>query len=315
MNIVQYLTPVNLATEEAHFIASDTYNPILQYAWDADEQVRWRRKQTHLKPLLDSLQEKDYGKAMVHAEREFETEINQTTLFAAHQHLSGHVQQIPQPSIEEIVLVFEQAFRQLGLEEYSIEVSDDRGFNFRPQCAQKNLKMSAHAQLGFLSLAGEVRHELVHIIRYENAVANSIKRSQRYLPTEEGLATFCQDYSDGIQQGSLFQHAAEYAVTEVLRTQSFREGFNFLRDLGFSEKVAWQRAIRHKFGWQDTAQPGDIMKPSMYFHHSERIKRLSLAERYRLFVGKIALDELDAYPEYRGRVPLAALQSFYQFAE
>ena len=83
-------------------------------------------------------------------------------------------------------------------------------------------------------------------------------------------------------------------------------------ELGFSKELAWQRSVRHKFGFTDTKKPGDIMKPAMYFYHEQKIKALTDDERWRLFMGKIRIEELKDYPEYKGIVPLLKLKEFYQ---
>ena len=75
-------------------------------------------------------------------------------------------------------------YRSIGL-----RLVDEAGFNFRPVFNKKRVLMSRYADFQFFDVAGEVRHELVHIIRYENGRYNKIKRSKSYLPTEEGLAS------------------------------------------------------------------------------------------------------------------------------
>lgn len=314
MQIVSFLSPTNLAEEEHRFFDSKTYNPQLRYDWDSQASREFMVSEPY-SALCVSLRQKNYSLAIKEAGRLFETNMVLPMVQVAAEYLHTQPARERQPSVQKVINAFEQAFVQLGLTEYGVEISEQRGFNFRPNQSSKRLTMSAHAELGYLTLAGEVKHELVHIIRFVNTVHNNIPFSTTYLPTEEGLATCCQDYTDGGRPQSLFQHAAEYAVTEVMLQGTFREGYEYLRDLGFSEKLAWQRGIRHKFGWQDTAQPGDIMKPSMYFYHAQKIRQLSLSERYRLFVGKVAAVELSNYPEYTGRVTLPMLEDYYQFSE
>ena len=85
-------------------------------------------------------------------------------------------------------------------------------------------------------------------------------------------------------------------------TRSERKVAEFLRDLGFSQELAWSRAVRHKYGWVDTSKSGDIMKPAMYYYWLVKVSELSADERLRLMVGKISLKDLKNYPEYEGLV-------------
>ncbi len=314
MQIVSFLTPTNLASEEQKFFSSNSYNPQLTYDWESPAAQKFMASDKY-STLTDALLHKNYNAAVHEAKQLFQTDIEQVVLSTATKILASPPVIESQPSVQNIISTFERAFAQLGLGEYTVEVTDQLGFNFRPNQSRKSLVMSSHAEFGYLTLVGEVKHELAHIIRYQNGLHNGIEYSKNYLPTEEGLAVFCQDYTDGGRPESQFQHAAEYAVTEVMLAGSFRAGYTYLRELGFSKNLAWQRAIRHKFGWQDTSQPGDIMKPSMYFYHAQKMRALQAVDRYRLFVGKIALDELAQYPEYSGRIPLEFLENFYQFSE
>jgi hypothetical protein len=144
-------------------------------------------------------------------------------------------------------------------------------------------------------------------------VFNNISKSKNCLPTEEGLASYCQDFTGDNGQASLFKHAAEYTVTDIALNGSLIDATDYLQSIGFSKPLAWQRAIRHKFGWVDTSKPGDIMKPSMYFYHQQFVKKLTREQKYCLYVGKIRVDELKNYPSYQGLIPLEKLTQFFNF--
>lgn len=311
MNIVQYLTPINLVSEQEKFFASSSYHPRFQYQWNEAEMKAWQAT-TDEQKLLTALRAQAYTQAVLYAKQLFQTEISAEVLQAAQRYLTKPEQQA-QPSLSAIEAAFTKAFQQIGLTEYRLVVSDQQGFNFRPDTRLKQLVMSSAASFDYLTLESEVLHEVAHIIRSENSYANQIPFSSGYLATEEGLACVCQDYALGTRQSSLFQHAVEYAATEIGLHGSLRDVYDFMRECGFSALLAWQRAARHKFGWIDTRRPGDLMKPAMYFFHEQQVLKLSVAERYRLFTGKIRLDELSIYPEYRGRVSLQTLRDFYPF--
>lgn len=313
MNLIKLLTPTNLALEKEKFFTTHHYHPQFTYNWENVSAKSWIETRPKYTQLYQSLVEQDYSQIVKNTSVLFATHLTDKLTAEAQRIVSLTPHRFPRQSIELVVEAFSNTFNFLDLRDYSIAVVDQHGFNFRPEPSQKRIVMSMHANFDFFSIDSEVKHELTHIIRYENGKHNNIQASHGYLPTEEGLATYCQDYAGKGGHVSLFQHAAEYAVTTVGLRSSLADMIDYLQDLGFSKELAWQRAIRHKFGWIDTAQPGDIMKPSMYFYHQEIIKRLTDAERYRLFVGKISVDELDQYPTYKGIIPLEKLQEFYQW--
>lgn len=311
MNLIKYLTPINLADEKAKFFSSSTYNPQLKYFWEETEAIKWIGNHPELQEFINALNSQDHLQVKYIASNLFDTQLTQELLASAKQIVSIKPEVIPTEPIAKVTEAFNQAFSFLGLNEYSVKVVDEHGFNFRPSTKDKKITVSKHLNLDFFSIDGEVKHELVHIIRYENGQHNCIPTSHDYLPTDEGLATYCQDYAGENGQASLFQHAAEYSMTEVALNGSLRDVTNYLENIGFSKELSWQRAIRHKFGFMDTSKPGDIMKPSMYFYHQQFIKKLSADEKYRLFVGKIILNQLNGFPEYIGVISLKKLKKFY----
>lgn len=158
-------------------------------------------------------------------------------------------------------------------------------------------------------MEAEVHHELVHALRYRNGKYNNVQRSQRFLPTEEGLASWCQDHTNS--DNGLSQHAMEYIASDVGLRGSLRDIYNTLRDLGMDSNLAWKRVSRHKFGFVDTSRAGDILKPAMYFDNEMKVDTLTTEEKLRLFVGKIHQDELPNYPTYTGLWPADQLIKYF----
>jgi hypothetical protein len=311
MNLIKFITPTNLAAEKEKFLASPSYDPVFTYAWDSPAAQTWAAKKEKYRYLTSALLEQDMSRIVAVAQELFATKITPDLLTLAQELTKQAPDALPFTPLPEVVDAFAAAFKFLGLPEYSVEIVDTHGFNFRPMPRHKKVAMSRYINLDFFSLDGELKHELVHVIRYENGKYNRISAATQHLPTEEGLAAYCQDYLGQEGHSALFQHAAEYAATKVALRGSLREVIEYFLSIGFSPELAWQRAVRHKFGWQNTAEPGDIMKPSMYFYHEQLIRKLSDDERWRLFVGKISVDQLPQHPLYHGRIPLKKLRYFY----
>src|SRR5690606_27046430 len=121
-----------------------------------------------------------------------------------------------------------------------------------------------------------------------------------FLPTEEGLASYIGDFHATGGEIGYFRHAAEFAASAIGLNGSLREIYDFFVGLGFSKELAWQRGIRHKFGFKNTAKPGDILKPAIYFEFEEKIRKLSEDAIIRLFNGKFSLNDLPLHSEYKG---------------
>lgn len=310
MNILSIVTPTNLAQEEAKFFASAHYQPQFTYTWDEEAISEWLKQAPQYQKLVIAVLKQDTQAITREAMERFSIPWSDELLQAAKYILQQPLRTVAQPTISDLVISQQKALRKLGID-YEVVLSDQRGFVARPDHQNRRLVISKYATYHFFSMESSVRHDGVHVIRFLNGQYNDIPRSFQYLATEEGLASYMQDYGGTEANNSLYQHAAEYAVTEVCRKGSLREAIEYLQTLGFPKTLAWQRAVRHKFGIVDTACPGDFMKPAMYFAYQQKIKSLSDNERIRLFVGKISLNDLPRFPEYRGRWSAAELQEFF----
>lgn len=310
MSLITALTPTNLSEEKERFFNSDQYHPQLTYDWDVDKLKKQYKDDTEVLDFLDAIFNQDHRSIVLQAKKYFRSDLRQEHLNEAKKCLSTPLAKKPREDIQRIKTSFEKAFRFFDLD-YTFTYSNQQGFFFRPNAKNKTIVASLHADLQFFSIDGEVKHEMTHILRYENTRHNNIKRSPYYIETEEGLASYMQDYHGDYGAHSLFQHAAEYAVTEVGLRGSLRDMVDYLVAIGFTKELAWQRSVRHKFGFIDTSQPGDIMKPAMYFANEQKVQELTADERLRLFVGKIRMDELPMYPTYRGIIPESKLREFY----
>ncbi len=306
MNLIRLLSPINYLAEQDKFFASETYHPRFDYAWDKDEVSEWIVKKPVYSSLAKAVVNQNLDQIVASASSLFKVDILLPLTNTSLSLLEQKPTVLKTAGIKTIVGAFENTLKTLGLD-YTVELVDTGGFNIRPMFKSKRILINRHMDTSYFSVAGELRHELTHVIRYENGVYNKIKPSEGVLPTEEGLATYFQDYGGSEENYSIFQHAAEYAVTGVMLKGSLRKGFEFLRELGFNKQLAWTRASRHKFGFRDTQNPGDIFKPAMYFTHERVIKNLSDTERTKLLVGKIKATELDVVTGYKGRWPLEVL--------
>lgn len=295
-NLISLITPTNLDSERDKFFSSSSYNPTFRYVWqDAGSSVKFRSplKQS----LWSAIRTQDHSLIVESAKQFFEIDLDQNTIESAKKAAASRGL-VSRGSANEYVDLFRQALSEFDIEDINVMITDQPGFNARPDHIAKTVTISRHIQFSYFSMEGGVHHELAHILRYRNGEYNRIRRSPNYLPTEEGLASWCQDNAN--DDNGLAQHAMEYLASDIGLRGNLRDIYDTLIDLGMSPDLSWKRASRHKFGFVDTSQPGDIFKPAMYYANELKVAALSQDERLRLFVGKIALSDLQAHPSYTG---------------
>lgn len=308
MNLIKLITPNNLLAEESKFFETSSYHPTFHYDWE-NTQPQLSGESERLK-LGRAILLQNHEDIVKFAKEYFE--IDNFSLLELANEITKHTpSQVQHENQEDFINAFESAFSFFELNKYSIQVVNESGFNFRPSYKSQRIYMSKDADFQFFDADGEVRHELTHIIRNENGKFNRIIKSKNYLPTEEGLATLMQDTNTN-SHASIFQHAAEYIASTIGLNSSLRDIYNYLISVGFNQKLAWQRASRHKFGFINTQEPGEILKPAMYFAHSQKLAKLNSDEKLRLFVGKISATELGSHSAYKGIVDADKIKEFFQ---
>lgn len=302
---LKIITPTNLATEEERFFSLEDYSPRLEYDWNDQDLKEFVQGAPQGEPLAKALLSQDGEALTTAASAFFDVKFREGDIKLA-QSLVAHPPVSSDGTAEECAQLMRQKLARLGID-YTVEVVDQRGFQCRPSHRKRVLKLSKYMHLQFPSLDSITNHELVHIIRAVNGEYNHISASKRYLPTEEGLACLVQDEMLKCPTASSFQHALEYLAAYLSQTSSFREVYNFFIEHGSDPKNAWLRGIRQKFGLKDTSKPGGLVKSGMYFYHENLLRSCSQSELLRLFVGKISLADLPAYPEYVGKIPREAI--------
>jgi len=298
-SLLSLITPTNLAIEKVKFLASSTYNPTFHYVWEEDIAEPTFKNEAKYS-LWRAIKSQDHQNIVSSAATFFSVSISDHDLQAAKAAAAVKGKISPGSAIEYVVLL-QEGLNYFGLDDVQLIISDESGFNARPNHYAKTIIISKHIHFDYFSMEGGVRHELVHTLRYRNGKHNHVVRSANYLPTEEGLASWCQDNTN--DDNGLAQHAMEYVASSVGLKGSLRDMYNCMRDLGMSSELAWKRASRHKFGFVDTSKPGDILKPAMYYANETKVDKLTTQEKLRLFVGKIALSDLPQHPHYVGLWP------------
>lgn len=295
-NLIDLITPTNLDIEREKFFASSNYNPIFHYTWqdrDINDEFEYYSKQN----LWEAIRNQDHDDIVRSASRLFEVQIDEESLISAKK-IASTKGIVSHGDSTEYIRLLQEGLDHFEVNDIKIIESNLPGFNARPNHRDKSIIVSKYAHFEYFSMEGGVRHELVHVLRDKNGHFNQIKRKDNYLPTEEGLASWCQDNTN--DDNGAAQHAIEYVGSSVGLSGSLRDIYDCMCDLGMSPNLAWKRASRHKFGFVDTSLPGDILKPAMYYANEIKVEKLSSDEKLRLFVGKISLADLPSHPNYTG---------------
>lgn len=297
--LLSIITPTNLQSEREKFLSSHTYSPVFHYSWQ-DQPIDPTSHNPQKQTLYNAIFSQDHSSITQAAQSLFDVQITDQYLSIAQQDIKNKKDLRKSGTAKEYANLLQEGFDYFNID-YQIEITDQLGFNARPEHKVHRVLISRSIHYEMFSMEGGVRHELAHIIRYLNGEFNQIKRSTHYLPTEEGLASYCQDHVNGVVDNGLVQHALEYLGSSVGVKGSLRDIYNVMRGGGMSAELAWKRASRHKFGFVDTSLPGDIIKPAMYYYHELKVAELSTQDKLRLFIGKIAITDLPDHPIYTGR--------------
>lgn len=306
-SLIWLTTPLNLAQEKRKFFASPKYNPVFSYCWQT-ENVKPKTLKRKAK-LFAAILTQNIEEIVSEGQKYFCLQFGRQTLKEAGRVLK--TRQIPSPkSTRELVKQFSAALELFGLD-YEIKFSKRGGFAVRPRYSKRQIIINENICLEFGSIEGLVKHEMVHIVRYENTLVNKLGFRKNFLLAEEGLASYIQDYCSPDGSVSLYKHAAEYLASQIALKASLREVYNYLHELGFSPDHAWQRAARHKFGIVDTQEAGSFLKPSIYFENELKIKKLNQHEILKLFSGKIAIDATNEREKYEGKFELPKIKDYF----
>lgn len=172
--------PQNLIMEKERFFNSKSYHPQFSYSWERNFQGV--RKQFSADAFKMAVLIQDNETITREAGRIFQVEIDDLTFTKAQEDVSSQPAKVFRYTSDEILTAFREAIDVLGLD-YTVHEVGKSGFNVRPQHKLRRVVISKAAGLDYFSLDGEVRHEMVHIVRQVNGEVAAIPKAKDYLPT------------------------------------------------------------------------------------------------------------------------------------
>lgn len=150
-----------------------------------------------------------------------------------------------------------------------------------------------------------ILHEIeTHLLTAENGTHQPYEvfhqGTANYLTTQEGLAVYNQET---FNTHGLIGDKGAYSFCAVFwaLNYSFVEVYERLRQLGLSEKRAFQVTLKVKRGLTDTSQAGAFTKNAIYYIGFQHIQRFveEGGDLKDLYIGKISLEEIDLYQKIK----------------
>ena len=150
-----------------------------------------------------------------------------------------------------------------------------------------------------------IAHELeTHVFTAENGKLQPYRIFQRgtggYLTTQEGLAIYNQEKAVDHVTEKHFWNAALVVAIYKAQSGSFRQVYECMKELGYSDEKSFQFALKSKRGLEDTSRPGAFTKDLIYFRGKRMVETFveDGGDLKRLYIGKIDLPSLEEIEEY-----------------
>lgn len=319
IKLLYHLRPLNIASEQTAFLAGLTENPKFVYPelkfdpYELRESLEemviddsglghlFERKREEIFLKIDLLEHRCTPLFMDKSVQLF-GEVTPELLMQAHQRLSQKPAVFSSPgasiSAEKAAQRFQQFFKDEGLNHWTVKLKED----IVSDCiaGKKNvLFVRSDARFDETRLAMVIAHEIeTHIYTAENGKRQPYRLFQRgtggYLKTQEGLAIYNQERTTSHLTEKHFWSATLVVIIHEAQQHSFRELYELLRTMGYSEQKAFQFALKVKRGLENTSLHGAFTKDLVYFEGRAMIENFVAqgGDLKRLYLGKIDLPSL-----------------------
>ena len=214
---------------------------------------------------------------------------------------------------DSIVSVFDVVFRELGLEDWSVNKSLNIAKNgVKVGVKRKEVLVDGNISKSKFQLRKTLIHEVgTHALRSYYGLKSGFEAISKpnlasYLDVEEGLASWNENNMGLLPEKSLRNKAGLTWAIYVGEELSFRQLYNVL--LGnFSKLGAFDIAYRVKRGLSDTSYPGIYAKDVVYFRGFRKVMK-KLEEDptlyQKLYSGKISFKQCEWVED--GLIPKAS---------
>jgi len=329
IKLLYHLKPLNLKEEREKFFASKKYNPQFTYP---DLKFDPYTMRADLKQI--EVDDSPYGKLFADKKEEVLHKVNLLEKRGTGDFMECSIKLYGYPKkklvadakreMKAIIKEFSQKGERLSLDDESGDGRDSdwaaKEFNkvfkkykidwkakikedlvSRCIAGKKNaLFLRKDAMFSEARMKALVAHEIeTHILSAENGKRQPYmifnRGTANYLETQEGLAIYNTNtvLEDDPEFFNVVPHAIVMA-TEVGKKGTFREIYDFVKGLGFSEEKSFRIALKLKRGLEDTSQPGVFTKDYIYYKGYRDIQDYvkSGGDLQDLYIGKISVHDV-----------------------
>ncbi|GAB4159713.1 MAG: hypothetical protein Fur003_3460 [Candidatus Dojkabacteria bacterium] len=325
-------TPVNLLSEKAKFLDSESYNPNFKYRivrnsnYRILDELEAVTEITDVDPrisefYLELIKSKVEANELMHAvgdnERFTDLSISRFKLPSyklfknAARVLRGRVagyNVIPNDkadkgadlAYDQIEAAFMAVFSEYGLGQWLVAPSQNiLSDGIKVGTKKKEVLMDPNIHRQANRLRKTIVHETTHIIRSYNGSMSGLDAFSKanlseYLDIEEGLTSYMENQM-GLMSERDIKGMAAYAWAVYMGPEmTFRELYNSM--LAFTTpNLAWKYTFRVKRGLGDTSKPGIYSRDAAYFRGFRKVRRLLKEDSSlfeKLFAGKISMKQI-----------------------
>ncbi|HVW66287.1 MAG TPA: tyrosine/phenylalanine carboxypeptidase domain-containing protein [Candidatus Peribacteraceae bacterium] len=342
--LLKYVKPVNYAEEKLRAQEDERYNPIFQYqpididmqdveqrllALDIDDSPLGsllKKKRRELLQRITVLRARGDSRLFTESSAAMFGSPSSVLLAAATSVLKGRAAcDLPSTgddvlSAEDALPLFEEVLTKYGLHDWQVSIRDH--ILARVTVGSHYVYLRRDATFAKKGLAGLIAHEIeTHVLTGENGNQQPFDLFRRgfanYLDTQEGLAIYNQNRFLTPYHEKRFGPARNILGTAFALEHSFADTRRYLvEELGYEPEKALSKAIDIKRGMIHTEEPGAFTKGIVYFRGLRAIEHFVQegGDLKRLYVGKIALEDLDIVEQIPGLKPPLLLPEFLREA-
>lgn len=327
--LLKYVKPENLFEERARALEDPRYNPVFQYkpvdidmndaetrliALSPDDSslgLLLRKKRRELLQRITILRARGDTRAFTDACSAMYGQPTSVLLSAASSILRNQQAcDIARPetmlTAEQVAPILERALTTYGLHEWRVEIRDS--VIARMTVGSRSVYLRRDAVFPREDIQGLIAHEIeTHVLTSENGSHQPYELFRRgfaqYMDTQEGLAVYNQNRFLSPHHDKRYGPARNILGTAFALEHSFADTRRYLQEeLGYDPDKALTKAIDMKRGITHTAEPGGFTRGIVYFRGLRAIEHFIAegGDLRRLYVGKIALEDLDLLKDIPG---------------
>lgn len=327
-------TPTNLDVEKKKFFDSDKYEPQFAYRLIKNKNDEIFKQLASLKVIVDVdprisdfyielIQSKKDSSDLMHAvgNNELVTDLSfkkyskpSALLFRNSARIlrgkvDGYrlvnmkkVKNEDMVNFDQIQDIFEDVFKELGLDGWSVKKSINIAKNgAKVGIKNKEILLDPIIKRSKFKLRKTLVHEVgTHVIRSINGANTGFEALSKsnlpsYLDVEEGLATWNESNMDLLTLRWLKEKAAMVWAIYIGENLSFRELYNSMLGV-LPKKSAFDVVYRVKRGLGDTSYPGIYAKDIVYFRGFRKVSRMlerDITLYEKLYAGKIDFEQCE----------------------